>query len=75
MLLILRDGISFLLQNCGELGTLNIDFCSSVTGIGFQGCPQTLTRLEASGCKLIPEGINAIVSGGGLQYLSLLNTL
>ncbi|KAI3973335.1 hypothetical protein MKX01_020710 [Papaver californicum] len=65
------SGINFLLQNCRELATLYIDFCSSIAGIGFQGCPQTLTHLEASGCRLIPAGINAIVSGGGLQYLSL----
>ncbi|KAI3988635.1 hypothetical protein MKX01_026999 [Papaver californicum] len=65
------SGISFLLQNCRKLRTLYIQSCSSITGIGFLECPKTLTHLEAGGCKLTLEGINAIVSGGGLENLCL----
>lgn len=65
-------GISFLLQNCRELRTLYIGSCSCITGIGFLECPKTLTHLEAGGCKLTPKGINALVSGGGLEIVSLL---
>ncbi|KAI3951806.1 hypothetical protein MKW92_009204 [Papaver armeniacum] len=65
------SGISFLLQNCGELGSLCISYCSKITGIGFLECPKTLTKLEAIGCKLKPEGIKAIVNGGGMNRLIL----
>ncbi|KAI3853655.1 hypothetical protein MKW98_025172 [Papaver atlanticum] len=64
-------GISFLVQNCRELRSLCIDSCINITGIGFLECAHTLASLEAGGCKLKPEGINAIVSGGGLKYLCL----
>ncbi|KAI3963039.1 hypothetical protein MKW98_028979 [Papaver atlanticum] len=64
-------GLSSLIQNCRKLATLYINFCSSITGIGFLGCAHALKHLEASGCKLTQEGINAIVSGGGLEYLIL----
>ncbi|KAI3937241.1 hypothetical protein MKW92_051290 [Papaver armeniacum] len=69
--LITDSGISFLSRNCRELDTLDINFCSNITGIGFLGCSHTLTKLDANGCKLTPEGINAIVSGGGIKYLTL----
>ncbi|KAI3936014.1 hypothetical protein MKW92_040476 [Papaver armeniacum] len=69
--LITDSGISFLLRNCRELYSLSIGFCIQITGIGFLGCPQTLTWLEANGSKITPEGIKAIVSGGGLEYLEL----
>ncbi|KAI3978306.1 hypothetical protein MKX01_013104 [Papaver californicum] len=65
------SGICYLLQNCRKLSSLNIEFCMSITGNGFLGCPQTLTYLEAGGCKLKPEGIKAIVSSGGLEGLDL----
>ncbi|XP_026460724.1 F-box/LRR-repeat protein 12-like [Papaver somniferum] len=65
------SGISSLLRNCRELDTLDINFCSNITGIGFLGCPLTLTCLQAYGIKLTLEGIKAIVSGGGLEYLKL----
>ncbi|XP_026384856.1 F-box/LRR-repeat protein 12-like [Papaver somniferum] len=64
------SGISFLIKNCSKLDTLSIRFCRKISGIGFLGCPQTLTNLEAKGCRFIPEGISAIVSGGGLECLS-----
>lgn len=53
------------------MGTLYLNFCSSITGIGFLRCAHALKHLEAGGCKLTPHGINAIVSGGRLEYLSL----
>ncbi|XP_026444503.1 F-box/LRR-repeat protein 12-like [Papaver somniferum] len=65
------SGISFLLQNCGELASLCTSFCSKITGIGFLGCPKTLTKLEAIGCKFKPEGIKAVVNGGGMNHLIL----
>ncbi|KAI3951807.1 hypothetical protein MKW92_009205 [Papaver armeniacum] len=65
------SGLNFFLQNCGELRSLCINFCSKITGIGFSECPKTLTFLGAQRCKLKPEGIKAIISGGGLEYLSL----
>ncbi|KAI3843481.1 hypothetical protein MKW92_000633 [Papaver armeniacum] len=69
------SGISFLLKNCRKLSSLTIDFCSNVTGIGFLGCAQSLTLLEARGCKLTPEGFHAIVSGGALEYLYLMPSI
>ncbi|XP_026384723.1 F-box/LRR-repeat protein 12-like [Papaver somniferum] len=66
------SGIGFLVQKCRQLRSLDIRYCSSITGISFLGCAQTLTYLVACGCKINPEGINAIVSGGGLEYLCLL---
>ncbi|MCL7050374.1 hypothetical protein MKW94_017619 [Papaver nudicaule] len=65
------SGIRFLLQNCQELCSLDIECCISITGIGFIGCAQTLTLVKAGGCNLQPEGIRAIVSGGGLKALNL----
>ncbi|XP_026443771.1 F-box/LRR-repeat protein 12-like [Papaver somniferum] len=64
------SGIRFLLQNCRKLHSLCIRSCGKITGIGFLECPKTLTRFEASMCKLKPEGIKAVVSGGGLEHLS-----
>ncbi|KAI3940818.1 hypothetical protein MKW98_030137 [Papaver atlanticum] len=69
--LITDSSISFLLQNCCHLGTLHLHYCDNITGIGFLGCPETLTNLKADYCKLTPERISAIVSGGGLEYLRL----
>ncbi|MCL7034792.1 hypothetical protein MKW94_029062 [Papaver nudicaule] len=68
------SGISSLIRNCSKLCSLSINYCRKITGIGFVECPKTLTRLAADGCKLNPEGIKAIVSGGGLEYLSLAAT-
>ncbi|KAI3937234.1 hypothetical protein MKW92_051283 [Papaver armeniacum] len=57
--------------SCRELRTLCIYSCCKITGIGFLGCPKTLTDVDAHGCELSPKGIEAIVSGGGLQRLGL----
>ncbi|KAI3853662.1 hypothetical protein MKW98_025179 [Papaver atlanticum] len=65
------SGLSCLLQNCRELRSLSISYCSSITGIGFLGCSQTLARLGAGGYKHNQEVINAIISGGELEYLYL----
>ncbi|KAI3901900.1 hypothetical protein MKW92_047619 [Papaver armeniacum] len=65
------SGLSCLLQNCRELLSLSISCCSRITGIGFLGCAWTLTSLGAGGYKLNQEVINAIVSGGELEYLYL----
>ncbi|KAI3940813.1 hypothetical protein MKW98_030132 [Papaver atlanticum] len=65
------SGLNVLLQNCRELVSLCIYSCSKITGIGFSECPKTLTYLGAQRCKLKPEGIKAIISGEGLEYLSL----
>ncbi|MCL7027305.1 hypothetical protein MKW94_024992 [Papaver nudicaule] len=65
------SGLGSLIRNCRELRILDIDYCNSITGTGFMGCARTLTHLYASVCKLTPEGINAVVSGGGLRYLYL----
>ncbi|KAI3843479.1 hypothetical protein MKW92_000631 [Papaver armeniacum] len=54
-----------------KLSSLCIDHCSNITGIGFLGCAQALTCLEARGCNLKPEGFRAIVGGGALEYLYL----
>ncbi|KAI3951816.1 hypothetical protein MKW92_009214 [Papaver armeniacum] len=65
------SGISFLLQNCLQLRSLYIYSCSSISGVGFLGCPKTLSHVSVGGCKLKPEGIEAIVSGGGIEVLGL----
>ncbi|KAI3958045.1 hypothetical protein MKW98_020687 [Papaver atlanticum] len=66
------SGINFLVQNCSKLQSLTITYCSRVTGIGFLGCPSTLTHVDAVGAsKLTTDGIRAITSGGGIQSLHL----
>ncbi|KAL0436650.1 UNVERIFIED_CONTAM: F-box/LRR-repeat protein 12 [Sesamum radiatum] len=71
--LISDQGIRALFQNCRHLRSIGISHCRNITGVGFQGCSQTLAYLEADSCKLEPEGILAIVSGGGLEYLNISN--
>ncbi|KAL0436651.1 UNVERIFIED_CONTAM: F-box/LRR-repeat protein 12 [Sesamum radiatum] len=66
-------GIRALSQNCRHLTSINISHCGNVTGVGFQGCSQTLAHLQADSCKLEPEGILAILSGGGLEFLNISN--
>ncbi|KAI3958044.1 hypothetical protein MKW98_020686 [Papaver atlanticum] len=66
------SGICFLIQNYSKLHALNIACCSRVTGIGFFGCPKTLTCVDAFDVpKLTIEGIKAITSGGGIKSLRL----
>lgn len=68
-------GIRALTQNCRHLRAINISHCRNISGVGFQGCSNNLVYLEADSCKLEPEGIQGIVSGGGLEYLNISNLL
>ncbi|KAI3910326.1 hypothetical protein MKW92_020356 [Papaver armeniacum] len=66
------SGLSSLIKNCSKLHSLRISYCKNVTGTGFLGCPKTLTTVDATDmCKLTMEGVKAIASGGGIQYLKL----
>ncbi|MCL7039308.1 hypothetical protein MKW94_007204 [Papaver nudicaule] len=66
------EGLEVLAKCCPYLEKFShITSCTKITGIGFLGCPKTLNQLGASGCELTLEGINAIVSGGGLESLRL----
>ncbi|KAK4752599.1 hypothetical protein SAY87_021397 [Trapa incisa] len=69
--LITDGGLRALLRGCRELRAVKISFCRHLSGIGFRDCSQTLAHVDAESCKLEPEGIMAIVSGGGLQYLNI----
>ncbi|KAF8402388.1 hypothetical protein HHK36_013343 [Tetracentron sinense] len=64
-------GIRALSQKCRQLQAVRISFCRDITGTGFKSCSQTLAYLEADSCKLEPEGILGVVSGGGLEYLNV----
>ncbi|KAI3978307.1 hypothetical protein MKX01_013105 [Papaver californicum] len=66
-------GIRYLSQACRQLSSLTISYCQKITGVGFHGFSQNLASVEAVCCKLEPEGTQAIVSGGGLEYLDLSN--
>ncbi|XP_021762748.1 F-box/LRR-repeat protein 12-like [Chenopodium quinoa] len=66
-------GINGLVQNCAYLYGIRISNCRGMKGVGFHGCSQTLAYLEAESCKLEPEGIASMVSGGGLEYLNISN--
>ncbi|XP_059626317.1 F-box/LRR-repeat protein 12 [Cornus florida] len=69
--LISDHGISALSQKCRQLQAVRISYCRSISGVGFKGCSQALAYLEADSCKLEPEGVSGIVSGGGLEYLNV----
>ncbi|XP_047318773.1 F-box/LRR-repeat protein 12-like [Impatiens glandulifera] len=64
-------GISYLIMNCRQLQSLRISHCGNIRGLGFKDCSKTLTCLVAQCCKLFPEGIKGILSGGGMQFLNL----
>ncbi|MCL7023211.1 hypothetical protein MKW94_016513 [Papaver nudicaule] len=66
-------GIRYLSQACRQLSSITVSYCEKITGVGFHGFSETLAFVEAVCCKLEPEGIQAIVSGGGLEYLDLSN--
>ncbi|KAI3980467.1 hypothetical protein MKX01_038639 [Papaver californicum] len=66
-------GIRHLSQACQQLSAITISYCAKISGVGFHGFSQNLASVEAVCCKLEPEGIQAIVSGGGLEYLDLSN--
>ncbi|VAH94120.1 F-box/LRR-repeat protein 12-like [Triticum dicoccoides] len=66
-------GISSIFRNCRNICALIISYCRGVSGVGFRGCPSTLSYLEAESCMLSSEGMLDISSGGGLQYINLYN--
>lgn len=67
--LISDQGIRALSQGCRQLQTVRMAHCMGITGNGFRGCSSTLAHIEAEYCKLESEGIEAMVSGGGIEYL------
>ncbi|KAI3771206.1 hypothetical protein L6452_02365 [Arctium lappa] len=69
--LITDSGISAISNNCRQLRALKISHCDKIKGVGFDGCSQTLACLEAESCKLEPEGVMRILSGGGLEYMNV----
>ncbi|GMH25810.1 hypothetical protein Nepgr_027653 [Nepenthes gracilis] len=71
--LITDHGIRVLVGNCSRISAIRISNCERVSGVGFEGCSETLVYLEAESCKLEPEGIAAIASGRGLEYLNISN--
>ena len=62
-------GLMALSHGCRQLQAVRISFCEGVTGVGFRGCSSTLAYVEAESCNLEPQGIEGIVSGGGIQCL------
>ncbi|XP_020226588.1 F-box/LRR-repeat protein 12-like [Cajanus cajan] len=64
-------GLKALTHWCRQLQAINISNCEGVSGVGFEGCSKTLAYVEAESCKLKPEGVLGIVSGGGIQYLDV----
>ncbi|CAI8611514.1 unnamed protein product [Vicia faba] len=64
-------GLKALTQRCRQLQAVNISHCESIRGVGFKGCSKSLTHVEAWSCKLNPEGVTGIISGGGIEYLDV----
>lgn len=64
-------GLKALTQRCRQLQEVKISHCSGINGVGFKGCSETLAYVEADSCKLKPEGVMGIVSGGGIEYLNV----
>ena len=64
-------GLESLTQCCRQLQAVNISHCEGISGVGFRGCSKTLAYVEAESCKLKPEGVLGIVSGGGIEYLDV----
>ncbi|BAF28014.1 F-box/LRR-repeat protein 12 [Oryza sativa Japonica Group] len=67
------QGIAAIFRNCPNISTIIIAYCRGLSGVGFRGCPGTLSHLEAESCMLSPDGLLDVVSGGGLEYLNLYN--
>ncbi|KAJ6973550.1 hypothetical protein NC653_033778 [Populus alba x Populus x berolinensis] len=53
------------IQSCCQLEAVNVSHCRGVNGSGLGGFSPTSTHIDADSCKLEPEGIIGIVSGGG----------
>lgn len=64
-------GLKALTHWCRQLQAINISNCEGISGVGFEGCSKTLAYVEAESCKLKPEGVMGIVSGGGIEYLDV----
>ncbi|KAL2336122.1 hypothetical protein Fmac_010568 [Flemingia macrophylla] len=64
-------GLKALTHWCRQLQVINISHCEGISGVGFEGCSKTLAYVEAESCKLKPEGVMGIVSGGGIEYLNV----
>ncbi|KAK4270052.1 hypothetical protein QN277_023138 [Acacia crassicarpa] len=64
-------GLKALTQKCRQLQVVKISNCDGIAGVGFKGCSETLAYVVADSCKLTPDGIKGIVSGGGLEYLNV----
>lgn len=64
-------GLQALTRKCRHLRAVTVSFCRGVVGIGFKGCSPTLAYIDAEDCKLEPEGIMGVVSGGGMECLNI----
>lgn len=64
-------GILSLNQNCRQLRALKISWCAQISGVNFLGCSPTLAFLEADDCAIQSKCFTGILSGAGLEYLSL----
>lgn len=69
--LVSDNGIRALSLRCRQLQAVKISCCRNISGSGFAGCSPTLTYIDAESCRLEPEGISGIVSGGGLEFLNV----
>nr|XP_043621542.1 F-box/LRR-repeat protein 12 [Erigeron canadensis] len=69
--LVTDSGISIITSYCRKIRAIKITHCEKIKGVGFEGCSQTLACLEADSCKIEPEGVMGILSGGGLEYLNV----
>lgn len=67
------SGLGEISRKCSQLVAVKLLCCPDITGVGFTGCPPTLTHVDAELSGLEPEGIAALVSGGGLEFLNLQN--
>ncbi|CAN6554399.1 unnamed protein product [Malus baccata var. baccata] len=64
-------GLKALSQVCRQLQAVKISHCKGITGVGFKGSSSTLAYVGAKSCKLEPECLLGIVSGGGIEYLNI----
>ncbi|KAJ7961739.1 F-box/LRR-repeat protein [Quillaja saponaria] len=76
------SGLSLVATGCPSLTVISLYRCFGITDLGLEilasacsslkdWCSQTLCYVEAESCKFKPEGINGIVSGGGIEYLDV----
>lgn len=70
-LFVYDSGLRALSQQCRQLKAIKMSNCRQITGVGLNGCSPTLVYIAAESCKLDPEGISGIVSGGGLKFLDI----